>query len=215
MGMANFNKNLFVGVGGVEAINLSHFIGAVHGMEKMMGRADNPLRRILNNASERFLQDKLPLFYLLTVMGKDSKGELAMKGLYFGDDIECYKVACEHSLRENFTMLQVPLKKVVVHLDADEFHSTWLGNKSIYRTRMAIADGGELIVLAPGVKRFGEDDGCDVLIRKCVGGGEGGAGGGRARGAGVTRGKEVHTRGLSGGDPPNPRGKSEMSGGSA
>lgn len=31
MGMANFNKNLFVGVGGVEAINLSHFIGAVHG----------------------------------------------------------------------------------------------------------------------------------------------------------------------------------------
>ena len=55
---------------------------------------------------------------------------------------------------------------MVVYLDEDEFHSTWLGNKAIYRTRMAIADGGELIVLAPGVKRFGEDDTVDILIRK-------------------------------------------------
>jgi hypothetical protein len=55
MGMANFNKNMFVGVGGLEAINLSHFIGAVYGMENMMGKADNPLRAILNHASEQFL----------------------------------------------------------------------------------------------------------------------------------------------------------------
>lgn len=47
-----------------------------------------------------------------------------------------------------------------------EFKSTWLGNKSVYRTRMAIADGGELLVLAPGVERFGEDDKVDELIRK-------------------------------------------------
>ncbi|NOR33304.1 MAG: D-mannonate epimerase, partial [Bacteroidales bacterium] len=44
--------------------------------------------------------------------------------------------------------------------------STWLGNKSIYRTRMAIADGGELVVLAPGLKEFGEDAEIDRLIRK-------------------------------------------------
>jgi hypothetical protein len=63
-------------------------------------------------------------------------------------------------------MLDQPLKKVVVFLDPHEFKSTWLGNKSIYRTRMAIADGGELIVLAPGLKEFGEDKGIDALIRK-------------------------------------------------
>jgi len=167
MGMANFNKNLFVGVGGVEAINLSHFIGAVYGMEKMMGKATNPLRAILNYASENFLQEKLPLYYILTVMGKnDVSGELEMRGLFFGDDIHCYLDACKLSLTCNFTMLNEPLKKVVVYLDEDEFHSTWLGNKAIYRTRMAIADGGELIVIGPGVKKFGEDDECDVLIRK-------------------------------------------------
>jgi len=166
MGMANYNKNLFVGVGGLDAINLSHFIGAVYGMENMMGKANNPLKDILNYASENFLENKLPLFYILTVMGTNAEsGELEMKGLFFGNDIQCYLEACELSLLTNFTMLQEAPMKVVVHLDENEFQSTWLGNKSIYRTRMAIATGGELIVLAPGVKRFGEDDGCDVLIR--------------------------------------------------
>jgi nickel-dependent lactate racemase len=167
MGMANFNKNMFVGVGGVEAINLSHFIGAVYGMENMMGRAHNPLRAILNHASEQFLQNELNVWYILTVVAPHpTTQELDLKGLYIGNDIECYNQACELSMAVNFTMLEKPPTKMVVHLDKDEFHSTWLGNKSIYRTRMAIADGGELIVLAPGVKRFGEDDQVDVLIRQ-------------------------------------------------
>lgn len=166
MGMANFNKNLFVGVGGLEAINLSHFIGAVYGMENMMGKADNPLRSILNHASEQFL-GQLPLWYILTVMGPNAEtGESEMKGLYIGNDMECYTKACDLSLQVNFTILDKAPTKMVVYLDEDEFHSTWLGNKSIYRTRMAIADDGELIVLAPGVRRFGEDDTVDVLIRK-------------------------------------------------
>lgn len=167
MGMANFNKNLFVGVGGVEAINLSHFIGAVHGMENMMGQPSNPLRSILNYASKHYLQDELDLWYILTVMGTDeTTGEIEMKGLYIGNDIECYNQACELSLKVNFTLLERPPAKIVVHLDEDEFHSTWLGNKAIYRTRMAIRTGGELIILAPGVERFGEDDKVDQLIRK-------------------------------------------------
>lgn len=167
MGMANFNKNVFVGVGGVEAINLSHFIGAVHGMESLMGRGNNPLRDILNYASTHFLQENLDLWYILTVMGTNKEtGELCVRGLYIGNDVECYTKACDLSIKVNFTMLDTAPNKIVVYLDPDEFHSTWLGNKAIYRTRMAIADGGELIILAPGVSRFGEDDQVDALIRK-------------------------------------------------
>ncbi|CAM9343209.1 unnamed protein product [Discosporangium mesarthrocarpum] len=166
MGMANFNKNLFVGVGGKEAIDYSHFIGASYGMERMMGRADNPLRNILNRASRNFL-GKLPLVYVLTVVGPmGDEGDLALRGLYVGDDEECFRQAAELSVEVNFTAVPHPLPKVVVHLDADEFRSTWLGNKAIYRTRMAIADGGELIILAPGVDKFGEDPRIDTLIRK-------------------------------------------------
>ena len=165
IGMANYNKNIFVGTGGADGINESHFIGAAYGMERMMGRADTPLRRILNYAQDHFCQH-LPLVYVLTVIGSDPDGSLVTRGLFIGDDVECFQRACALSVAVNFTQLDEEPRKVVVSLDPDEFHSTWLGNKAIYRTRMAIADGGELVVLAPGVSTFGEDPEIDSLIRK-------------------------------------------------
>lgn len=165
IGMANHNKNIFVGTGGSEGINKSHFLGAVYGMERIMGRADTPVRKVLDYASTNF-GSALPLVYIQTVISADETGRLATRGLFIGDDRECFDQAAALSLKVNFQLLDKPLKKVIVHLDPGEFRSTWLGNKSIYRTRMAIADGGELIVLAPGVKEFGEDRQIDSLIRK-------------------------------------------------
>lgn len=165
IGMANYNKNIFVGTGGSQGINESHFIGAAYGMERMMGRADTPLRRILNYAQDHFCSH-LPLVYILTVVGSDENGRLATRGLYVGDDHECFQLAADLSVKVNFTVVDQPFKKVVVFLDPEEFHSTWLGNKSIYRTRMAIQDDGQLIVLAPAVGAFGEDQQIDRLIRK-------------------------------------------------
>ena len=165
IGMANHNKNIFVGTGGPEGINKSHFLGAVYGMEKIMGRSDTPVRQVLNYASREFAAD-LPIVYVQTVVSPDTDRNLKIRGLYIGDDEECFEKACELSLKVNFEMLDKPLDKVVVYLDPDEFKSTWLGNKSIYRTRMALADEGELLVLGPGVKEFGEDRAIDLLIRK-------------------------------------------------
>ncbi len=165
IGMANYNKNLFVGTGGSEGINKSHFIGAVYGMEKMMGKADTPVRRLLDYASRNFIPH-LPVVYILTVIGRNDSGDLVMRGLYIGDDEEAFLRASELSVKVNFTVLDEPLKKVVVFLDPEEFKSTWLGNKSIYRTRMAMADDGEIVVIAPGLKEFGEDKEIDRLIRK-------------------------------------------------
>jgi nickel-dependent lactate racemase len=165
IGMANYNKNIFVGTGGPEGINKSHFLGAAYGMERIMGRADTPVRRVLNYASEHFCQE-LPIVYVQTVVGRDQSGKLVVRGLYIGDDAECFERAAELSLKVNFEMLETPPAKVVVYLDPAEYKSTWLGNKSVYRTRMAIADGGELIILAPGVREFGEDPEIDRLIRK-------------------------------------------------
>jgi len=164
-GMANYNKNILVGTGGRDSINCSHYLGAVYGMERIMGRASNPVRNVLNYASDHFLKD-LPIVYVLTVVSHRADGGLAVRGLYLGDDIECFNRAAELSLKVNFEMLDVPIKKAVVYLDPEEFHSTWLGNKAIYRTRMALADGAELIVMAPAVREFGEDKTIDVLIRK-------------------------------------------------
>lgn len=165
VGMANYNKNIFVGTGGAEGINKSHFVGAAYGMERMMGHADTPVRRIFNYASDNFTQD-LPFLYVQTVVGMDEKGDLKVRGLFVGDDLEVFTKAAALALEVNFKMLEKPLDKVIVFLDPEEFTSTWLGNKSVYRTRMAIADGGELIVVAPKIVEFGEDKSIDGLIRK-------------------------------------------------
>lgn len=165
VGMANYNKNILVGTGGNEGINKSHYIGAVYGMERMMGKADTPVRRVFNYATEHYLKD-LPIVYVLTVVGVNAGGEQQTYGLFVGDDPEVFDRAAKLSLEVNFVMVEKPLKKVVVWLDPTEFKSTWLGNKSIYRTRMAIDDGGELVVLAPALKEFGEDKTIDSLIRK-------------------------------------------------
>ncbi len=165
IGMANYNKNILVGTAGPMSIHRSHYLGAVVGMERIMGRADNPVRRVLNRAADTFLRD-IPIVYVQTVVGTNKAGELVVRGLFIGDDFECFRLASELSVQVNIQLLDRPIHKAVVYLDPEEFHSTWLGNKAIYRTRMALADGAELIVLAPGVKQFGEDPTIDRMIRR-------------------------------------------------
>ena len=166
IGMANYTKNIFVGVGGSEGINKSHFVGASYGMERIMGRAKTPVRDILEYSRVHFIPD-LPIVYVLTVRAKDeSTGELVTRGLFIGDDFECFEKASELSLETNFIMVDHEIRKCVVYLDPAEFKSTWLGNKAVYRTRMALADGADLVILAPALKEFGEDPTIDSLIRK-------------------------------------------------
>ena len=165
IGIANGFKNILVGAGGVEMINKSHFLGAVDGMERLMGRTDTSVRRVLNYAHANYLK-QLGILYVMSVMDADATGERVMRGLYIGDDAQTFETAAELSRAVNMTFLDAPLSKVVVYLDPREFKSTWLGNKAIYRTRMAMADDGELIIIAPGLREFGEDAEIDRLIRK-------------------------------------------------
>ncbi len=164
IGLANYTKNILIGVGGRDTINKSHFLGAVCGMESIMGRIDTPVRRALNTAFDRYLRSTLPIRFLLTVVGTDGEGPV-LRGLYYGEDDKTFEAAAKLSRRINSRVLDEPSHRCVVYPEPGEFHSTWLGNKAIYRTRMAMADDGELIVLAPGVRMFGEDPAIDQLIR--------------------------------------------------
>ena len=164
VGMANYSKNIFVGCGGSSMINSSHMLGAFYGMERIMGKDFSPVRKVFDYAEEHFIKD-VPLMYVLTVttnIGDDTN----IHGLYIGRERKLFEMAVAQSQRLNLTHLKKPIKKAVVFLDEREFKSTWLGNKAIYRTRMAIEDGGELIILGKGIRKFGEDADNDALIRK-------------------------------------------------
>ncbi len=164
IGMANHSKNLFVGVGGSEMINKSHMVGAVYGMERMMGKDYTPVRRMFDFGMEHFLSRR-PILFVLTVTTAPG-GNIHTHGIFIGEGRECLTQAVKLAQQKNIDFVEHGLNKCVVYLEPSEFKSTWLGNKAVYRTRMAMADGGELIILAPGVERFGEDDRVDALIRK-------------------------------------------------
>ena len=164
IGMSNHAKNLFVGVGGSDMINKSHMIGAIYGMERMMGKDHTPVRKLFDYGMEHFLKDR-PILFVLTVTTAPG-GNIRTHGLFIGEGRSCLTEAVRLAQEKNIDFVEHDLKKCVVYLDPSEFKSTWLGNKAVYRTRMAMADGGQLIILAPGVSKFGEDAQVDQLIRK-------------------------------------------------
>ncbi len=164
-GMANGYKNILVGTGGSDIINKSHFLGACYGMERIMGRIENPVRALFDFAYEEYLEH-LPIIYVNTVTQIDNEGNNSIFGLFCGEKDTPFRKAAELSQKINIFRIKKPLDKIVVFLDPREYKSTWVGNKAIYRTRMAIKENGELFIVAPGLKRFGEDKKIDTLIRK-------------------------------------------------
>ncbi|MCK5129921.1 MAG: DUF2088 domain-containing protein [Clostridiales bacterium] len=164
VGMANYSKNIFVGCGGEHMINSTHLLGAVYGMEKVMGQDHSPVRKVFDYAEEHFIQD-MPIVYVLTVCTA-KMDDVYIHGLFVGRDRKLFEDAVQLSQQLNMTYVEKAPKKMVVYLDEHEFKTTWVGNKAIYRTRMAIADGGELIIITPGIRKCGESDEPDRLIRK-------------------------------------------------
>jgi len=165
LGFANHNKNYFIGLGGKDTICAAHMASATYGIENNLGNLITPTRALFNWAEDKFL-GHLPDVYLQVVMQRDPNNKLVHSGVYVGDDLETYLQAARRSKAQNITVFEEPVKKIVAVMQADEFRSTWVANKAVYRTRMAMADGGELLILAPGLERFGEQDDVDRFIRK-------------------------------------------------
>lgn len=168
IGMANYNKNIFVGCGGVDMINKSHFLGAAYGMERLFGRDHSPVRKVYDYAQEHFLKGATVTYVLTANSTAISKatGYTEFLGIYIGETRDIFEKAVALSQTFNINFVEQPLTKVLVYLDADAFKTTWIGCKAVYRTRMAMADGGELLIIAPGLRGFGEDKTIDVLLRK-------------------------------------------------
>ena len=161
LGMANYTKNLFIGVAGAETINFTHHIMAVYGVENVMGRASNPGRALFDRAFDAFCPE-LPALFAMTVVGTKPDGARVTRGFYVGDTSESFKAA-RLSLEVNFTMVDEPHAKAVPARRA-KYAFTWTANKAIYRTRPG-ADGGELVARARRELRRARD--ARPADRKC------------------------------------------------
>lgn len=165
VGMANYSKNIFVGTGGREMINKSHMLSAICGMEKALGVMNSPARKLYDYAQQHFVDGRIPLVYLQTVTTSENDA-VKLHGLYIGQSRKPFEHACELAQKLNIVHVERRAAKVVAYLEPTELKTTWVGNKGVYRTRMMIADVGELILLAPGIRAFGENEEMDAMTRK-------------------------------------------------
>ena len=166
MGFANHSKNLFIGCGGKELIDATHWISAVCGIERILGEISTPPRQVLEEAWRRWKSRFCPTTYVLTVRDAGPSRDLITRGLFAGDDFDCFQKAARLSAQVNKQVLKSAPQTIVVSLPEKKYHSLWLGNKAVYRTRMAIRPGGLLVVLAPGVTELGENVTQNTLIGK-------------------------------------------------
>ncbi len=104
--------------------------------------------------------------YVLTVVESMPSGEKKVRGLYAGNTHDTFFAAGELAAAVNCFVIERAPKTVVVTMSGSKYKKTWLANKAIYRTRMLVGDAGKLVIIAPGVERFGEDMEIDSLIRK-------------------------------------------------
>ncbi|MFT3771664.1 MAG: lactate racemase domain-containing protein [Minicystis sp.] len=113
IGIANHNKNIHVGVGGLDMINKTHFLGAVHGMERIMGRDRSPVRDVLNHADAHIARDLPPVTYLLTVRAREEGRGLVTRGLFAGEGDACFLDAARLCRAVNMDLLDRPLKNAL------------------------------------------------------------------------------------------------------
>jgi nickel-dependent lactate racemase len=170
-GFGGYTKHISIGLGGPETIQRSHFFSAVHGIEQTLGRIDAPVRALLDRGFDRFLEQRCRVLYVLTVVEARPDGPI-LRGVFVGEGGtrsaggDAFRAAAALSAEVNIKTVETPFRRCVAYLDPVEYRSTWLGNKAIYRTRLAMAEGGELFIVAPGLSRFGEDPLMDALIRR-------------------------------------------------
>jgi nickel-dependent lactate racemase len=170
-GFGGYTKHVAIGLGGPETIQRSHFFSAVYGIEQTLGRIDAPVRQLLDRGFDRFLEPRCRVLFVLTVVealhdGPVLRAVFAGEGGTRSSGGDAFRAAASLSAEVNIKTVETPFRHCVAYLNPAEYRSTWLGNKAIYRTRLAMADGGELFVVAPGVSRFGEDPLVDALIRR-------------------------------------------------
>jgi nickel-dependent lactate racemase len=170
-GFGGYTKHVTIGLGGPETIQRSHFFSAVYGIEETLGQVDAPVRQLLDRGFDRFLEQRCRVLFVLTVVEARHDGRV-LRGVFAGEGGtrspggDAFRAAVELSAEVNIETVEHPFDRCITYLDPVEYRSTWLGNKAIYRTRLAMADGGELVIVAPGVSRFGEDPVVDELIRR-------------------------------------------------
>lgn len=158
-GFAGGAKYFFPGVAGPELTHTTHWLGALAGIENIIGQVETPTRRLIEAAA-----DLIPARIIsLNTVGSRIDGALVTYALFTGDIKEAFRRAAAVSRQVHIRYTGRKYKRVIALLDP-HYDELWVGGKASYKLGAIIEEGGELIIYAPHLTKLSETHG--ELIEK-------------------------------------------------
>jgi nickel-dependent lactate racemase len=143
-GFAGGAKYFFPGVAGPELTHLTHWLGALATIEKVIGRFETPTRRVIE-AAAAFVPARVISFTSVSTRDQDS---LQTHALFAGDLYQAFRQAAEVSSKVHIKYVDRKYQRVLALLDR-HYDELWVGGKASYKLGSIIEEGGELIIYAP------------------------------------------------------------------
>ncbi len=143
VGFSGGAKYLFPGISGPEMINVSHWLGALITILKIIGIKDTPVRTMFNAAADCV---PTPVTLVSMVVVKDG-----LAGIFVGSLREAWSAAADLSSQRHITWVDQPYQRVLAFAPP-MYDELWTAGKAMYKTEPAVSDGGEIIIYAPHLK---------------------------------------------------------------
>ena len=154
-GFAGGAKYFFPGVAGPELTHTTHWLGALAGIETVIGQIETPTRHLIESAADLI---EPQVISLNSVVSRNEAGRLITHALFAGDIREAFRKACEVSRQVHIRYTGRKYKRVVALLDS-HYDELWVGGKASYKLGAIVEDGGELIIYAPHLTKISETHG--------------------------------------------------------
>lgn len=155
VGFSGGNKYLFPGVSGPELIDVSHWLGALLTSRALIGtEGPNPVRALIDRAAAA-----VPVQRSCLAAVVDGAGEV--EGVWLGAPEDAWAAAAHLAARTHIRRLAHPYRRVLA-VPAPRYPDMWTGAKAMYKLEPVVADGGELVVVAPHIREFSAVHGAEI-----------------------------------------------------
>ena len=157
-GFSGGTKYLFPGISGPEMIDVMHWLGALSGVLATIGYPDTAVRALIGEAAG-LLPTPVSLVALVT---DTSAGTDLLAGVYAGDIGPAWSASWHRRGNSTRSWLDRPYSRVI-SCPMPIYGELWTAAKAMYKLEAAVADGGELIIYAPGLSEVSVAHGTGIF----------------------------------------------------
>lgn len=146
-GFSGGTKYFFPGIAGREIIDFTHWLGALVTSSEIIGVAATPVRRVIDRAAAMVPR---PHSLIALVTHHDGVG-----GIFCGTTHGAWRAAADLSSRRHIVRVPAPVRRMLAIMP-EMYSDLWTGAKGMYKSEPAVADGGEVVIYAPHIRKVSE-----------------------------------------------------------